>query len=99
MADILKTETPRTIILADGKEYTLPILNMNTLANIENTMGIGGQALVDKLNEQPMNTMRLFAHAILKETMPKITIEEIGNLITLKELKELSDIISLLITG
>lgn len=99
MTDILETEKPKTITLADGKEYTLPVINMNTLANIEKTMGIGGRALTEKLDEEPMNTMRTFAYAVLRETMPKISIEEVGKLITLKELKEFSEIMGLLMVG
>jgi hypothetical protein len=94
--DILAVEKPKIIKLADGKEYTLPIVNMTTLANIEKTMGCGGKALTEKMNTEPMNTLRLYAYAILKENYPTLSIEETGKLITLTELKEFSEIVTIM---
>jgi hypothetical protein len=94
--DILTVEKPKVITLSDGKEYTLPVINMTTLANIEKTMGIGGKVLAEKMNTEPMNTLRTFAYAILKENYPNLSIEEAGKLITLNELKSFSEIVTIM---
>jgi hypothetical protein len=94
--DLMIEEKSRKITLADGKEYELPPINMTTLANIEKTMGIGGKSLVEKMNSEPMSTLRLFAYAILKESVPSLTVEDVGKLITLKELKHFSETISIM---
>ncbi len=92
--NILVQVKPKTIRLADGKEYTLPPIDMTTLANMEQTMGFGLNALDSKLEKEPMTTMRALIYALLRENHPKLTLEGIGRLITLKEIKALSETIS-----
>ncbi len=94
--DILTVEKPKVIKLADGKEYTLPVINMTTLANIEKTMGIGGKVLAEKMNTEPMNTLLSFAYSIIHETNPTLTREEVGKLITINELKDFSEIVTII---
>ncbi len=91
--NILATEKPKTIKLADGKDYTLPLIDMTTLANIEKTMGFGLGRLQAKLESETMTTMRALIYALLKEEQPNLTIEGVGHLITLKEISAISDTI------
>ena len=91
---ILAQEKPKTVKLADGKDYTLPPIDMTTLANIEKTMGIGGKAIILKMESEPSQTLQLFIYALLKETCPEITREQAGRLITLKEMSQFSEAIS-----
>ena len=92
--NILAQEKPKTIKLADGKEYSLPPIDMTTLANIEKTMGFGLGKFASKLESEPMTTLRALAYALLKENYPELTIEQTGHLITLKEIAVLSETIS-----
>ena len=94
--NILAQEKPKTIKLADGKDYTLPIIDMTTLANIERTMGIGGKAVISKMETEPLQTLQLFTYALLKETYPEITCEQAGRLVTLKEIPQFSKTISII---
>jgi len=94
MADILTTEKPKTITLVDGNEYNLPPLDMTTLANIEESLGFGINGISQRLEDKPMVLMRQLIYAILKENYPAMTIDEVGHLITIKEMAALSDIIS-----
>jgi len=96
MVNILAEEKPKTINLADGKEYTLPPIDMTTLANIEKTMGVGGRKFVEQMEESPLNSIRLFIYALLKENYPELTVEQAGRLITLKEIPQFSETISLM---
>ena len=94
MDDILETEKPKTIKLADGKEYEIPILNLTTLANIEKTMGFGLGRLQEKMLDETATTLRVVIYALLKETNPKLELEEVGELITLDVMKNVSDVLS-----
>ena len=92
--NILAQEKPKSIKLADGKEYILPPIDMTTLANIEKTMGFGLGSFALKLENETMTTMRALVYALLKENHPELTLDGVGHLITLKEIKELSEVIS-----
>lgn len=91
---ILAEEKPRTIKLADGKDYKLPPIDMTTLANIEKTMGFGLGRLQAKLENETVTTMRSLIHALLKEEQPELNIDAVGRLITLKEMSSISSTIS-----
>lgn len=92
--NILAQEKPKTLKLADGKEYKLPPIDMTTLANIEKTMGFGLGKLQSKLESETMTTMRLLLYALLKEEQPGLDIDIVGHLITLKEISSISSTIS-----
>ena len=92
--NILAQEKPKTIKLADGKDYTLPPIDMTTLANVEKTMGFGLGRLGIKLETETMTTMRSLIYALLKEEQPELDIDKVGHLITLKEMSSISSTIS-----
>ena len=92
--NILAQEKPKTIKLADGKEYTLPPIDLTTLANIEKTMGFGLGRLALKLENETMTTVRALIYALLKEEQPELTIDGVGHLITLKEIAAISGTIT-----
>ncbi len=92
--DILSQEKPRYIKLADGKDYEIPPVNLTTLANIEKTMGFGLGKISGKMMEEPATTLRLVLFALLKESNPKLELEETGKLITLEVMKNVSDVLS-----
>jgi len=92
--NILVEEKPKSITLSDGKEYKLPPIDMTTLANIEKTMGFGLGRLQTKLENETMTTMRSIIYALLKEEQPELDIDEVGHLITLKEMGSISGTIS-----
>ena len=92
--NILAKEKPKSIKLADGKEYKLPPIDMTTLANIEKTMGFGLGKFQAKVEDETSTTMRLLFFALLKEEQPELDIDTVGHLITLKEISFLSSTIS-----
>lgn len=92
--NILAEEKPKSIKLADGKEYTLPPIDLTTLANIEKTMGFGLSQLATKIESETMSVLRLLIYALLKEGHPELSLEQVGKLITLKEIKDLSKTLS-----
>ena len=92
--NIMAEEKPKTLTLADGKEYKLPAINLTTLANVEQTMGFGLGKLGDKLENETITTMRSLIFALLKEEQPELDIDTVGSLITLKEMSTVSETIS-----
>jgi len=92
--NILAEEKPRSIKLADGKEYKIPPIDLTTLANIEKTMGFGLGKLQTKLEDETMSTMRSLIYALLKEEQPELDIDKVGHLVTLKEMSSISTTIS-----
>ena len=92
--NILAEEKPKSIKLADGKEYILPAIDLTTLANMEKTMGFGLNKFTSKMETEPMSTMRSLVYALLKENHPDLTLDGVGHLITLKEIGILSSTIS-----
>ncbi len=96
MADevnLLAEEKPVVVKLADGKDYTLPPIDLTTLANIEKVIG-GGKKIISRMEEEPLNVMRLFTYALLKENYPDITIDQAGHLVGLKEMPQFAQTIS-----
>ena len=96
MVDILAQEKPRVIKLADGNDYTLPPIDLTTLANVEKTMGFGLGRLAVRVETETMTTIRLLIYALLKESYPDLTAEKVGHLITLSEIPQLSETLSTL---
>ena len=92
--NILTEEKPKSIKLADGKEYKLPPIDLTTLANIEKTMEFGLGRLKNKLENETMTTVRSLIYALLKEEQPNLDMGEVGHLITLKEMSSISETIS-----
>jgi hypothetical protein len=92
--NILTEEKPRTIKLADGKDYKIPLMNLTTLANLEQTMGFGLAKLQQKMIEESATTLRLIVYALLKENHPGITLEKAGELVTFENMKDVSEILS-----
>ena len=98
MADIFEKEEPRKLKLADGNEYELPILNLNTMANVEAYLGYGLNKLGDKIEETPASTLRAVIFALLKEKDKKLSLDKVGELITLDVMSDVSDVLSKLMT-
>jgi len=92
--NVLAQEKPKTVTLADGNIYTLPPIDMTTLANVEKAMGFGLGRFSLKMETEPMTTMRGLVYALLKENHPELTLEGVGRLITMREITSLSATIS-----
>ncbi len=92
--DIMAEEKSKTVKLADGKEYELPPINLNTLSNLEQSMGFGLGKLKSKIADETAATLRLLVWGLLKEKYPDMKLEDAGGLITFETLKDVSSILS-----
>lgn len=95
--NILGTEKETKIKLLDGKEYTLPPITLFTLTNVEKAMGLGGKKLSEKFDTEPWATLGLFAYAVLKETTPNISKEEILKQIGIKEFEAFAGLLTAIV--
>ena len=94
MVSLLAQEKSTIIKLADGEDYTLPPIDLTTLANIEKTMGFSLRKFSEKFENETMQTLLTLVYALLKETYPQITKEEAGKLVTLPIFANLSSTIA-----
>ena len=97
--DILAEIKPKTIQLADGKDYSLPPINMTTLANLEETVGYGLNQMQERMQGKTISTMRDILFALLNVNYPDLTIEQVGELVPMSRIKDVVDIIGSVFEG
>ena len=97
--NILTEAKGQIITLADGKEYQLPPLNLNTLGKIEEGLDCSINDIQERFNNRMASTLRAFLHVLLKENYPKITVEEVGQLVTMDKLPGIVESIAETISG
>ena len=81
MTNILGTPEKKTIKLGE-KDYQLSPLNLNVMADIEETFGCSLMKLGKELEKRQAITLRKLIHILLREEYPDITLGEIGKSIT-----------------
>jgi len=94
MDDLLAKEKPSKATLADGKEYTLPAMTLTNLANIQKDMGFKLMELQDKMADDPIENGKMLVYALLHQNYPDLSPDDAGNLVTLKEMTELTNVFS-----
>lgn len=95
MADevnILAQAKPSVITLGDGKEYILSPVNLNILADLEEEFGCGLEELRKKSDRQSFLVLRNLLFVFLRENYPTLTKRQIGKLVTVKLLPEISKV-------
>jgi len=90
MTNILSTPERKRIKLGE-KEYRLSPLNLNVLADIEETFGCSLLKLGRELDKRQAITLRKLIFILLKEEYPDITLIEIGKAITLSNLATVNE--------
>ena len=86
--DILATPKGRTIKLADGKEYTLAPLTLNTLANLEEAFDCDLEELQSKLAKRGATAFRKLLWVFLRGDYPDLTLVGVGDLVELSQMSE-----------
>jgi hypothetical protein len=97
--NILEKDTPKSIKLADGKEYEFPVMSLNVLANVQKTAGFKLNEIPAKMVEDPITNSRLVFYAFLKEKYADMTLEKAGELITIKNIGTLNEFLNTLLVG
>lgn len=91
--NILAQAKSSVITLGDGKEYRLSPVNLNTLADLEEEFGCSLEELRKKSDRQSFAVLRTLLLVFLRENYPTITKRQIGKLVTVKLLPEVSKVI------
>lgn len=95
MAENILTEAPKkSIVLADGKEYTLSSITLTTLANLEDELGYGLGELQVAMEKKTAGTARALLYVLLKENYPKLTPDQVGKLVTMDKFNEVMSLIA-----
>ena len=91
--NILAQEKPKIIKLADDKEYKLSAVNLNVLADLEEEFGCSLEEIRKKSDRKSFVVLRTLLLVFLRENYPTITKRQIGKLVTVKLLPEVSKVI------
>jgi len=95
MAENILAEAPKkSIVLADGKEYTLSNITLTTLANLEDELGYGLGELQTAMEKKTAGTARALLYVLLKENYPKLTPDQVGKLVTMDKFNEVMSLIA-----
>jgi len=95
---ILSTPESKTIKLGE-KEYRLSPLNLNVMADIEESFGCSLMKLGRELEKRQALTLRKLLFILLKEEYPDITLTEIGKHITPANLAEVNETLAKILVG
>jgi hypothetical protein len=70
---------PQVVVLGDGKEYTLPIIDANLMEAIEEALDRDWQSIFEKLRAKEL---KVVIHQMLRLQNPNLTLDEVGALLT-----------------
>ena len=82
------------IVLADGKTYKLPPRDINTLAALEEAFDCSLDKLRERFEKRQASAFRLLLFTLLKHNHPELTLEDVGKLVPIDKLAEVSEIIT-----
>ena len=85
-------------IVLNGKSYKLPPSNLNTIAEVEEVFDCSLQQVIERMNERQATTLRKLLYALLKSDYPDLTLDAIGNLVRIKDLSNVMNIITEVLT-
>ena len=95
MAENILSEAPKkSIVLADGKEYILSNITLTTLANLEDELGYGLSEVQTAMEKRTAGTIRALLYVLLKENHPKLTLDQVGKLVTMDKFSEVMSLIT-----
>ena len=97
MAEILETPKPKILKLADGKEYKIPPLNLNVMADIQEEFDCDFIEVCKKLlndNKPDFSVLRKALYVLLRQNHPEVTIIDVGKLV---ESNQLTDVFQAII--
>lgn len=85
--------------LADGKEYDLPVLNLNILADLEEEFGCGLEEISNLLQTKQASSLRKTLYILLHKSYPDMTQNKIGELVDMKNLTEVATSVANALSG
>jgi len=95
----LAKEPTVQILVLGGKEYKLPVLNLNVLAELEDEFQLGLEEISNLLQTRQASSLRKTVYALLHRDYPDITRDRIGELIDLTNLESAATIVAKVLSG
>jgi hypothetical protein len=89
-ANLGRATPPAKIILADGNEYTITPLNLNSLCSLEERFGKEADELLKK---PTMKVVRALLFECIKPNHPGLTEEMVGELVTGEIISKLGELL------
>ena len=83
---LAKKPEGQTVTLGNGKEYLLPVLNLNVLADLEEEFGCGLEEISNLLQTKQASSLRKTLYILLHRGYPDITPDKIGELVDIGNL-------------
>ncbi len=91
--DILLIKNPKIVKLADGEEYTLSPLNLNTIAAIEEEFNSSFQEVSNQFwgeETKRFPVLRKLLYIFLRGNHPNLTIDRVGELVEPAQFEEVN---------
>lgn len=96
---LTKEPTTYYLTLLDGKQYKLPILNLNMLADLEDEFELGLNEISKLQQERPASSLKRILYALLHRGYPDITRDKVAGLIDMNNLESASETIAKALSG
>jgi len=87
--ELLKEDKPQIIKLGE-KEYTLSLLTLNVMCGLEEEFDCSLSDIGDLLTKRQATTLRRLLYILLKDGYPELTKDEIGKMVRVKDLEQIS---------
>jgi hypothetical protein len=97
MSEELIKEDERVTVTLGGVEYVLTPLNLNTMEAIEDAFNISFENVGELAKNKRMSTTKKLLNILLREY--KQDPDEVGKLVTMKNLSEITDAIAKILSG
>ena len=97
--NVLAKPKGKVITLIDGKQYNLSPINLNVLVALEEEFNAGLGELANTLMKRQASTLRSLLFVLLKDNYPELDKNKIGELITLDNMAEISNMVTDVLTS
>lgn len=87
------------VTLLDGKEYKLPCLNLNVMADLEEEFDLGLEEISNLLQTRQSSALRRTLLTMLHPDYPDITKRDIGRLVDMSNLEDVAQAVAKALSG
>lgn len=94
VTNMTRTLAPQTVVLGDGKEYVLPVINANIMELIEDDLDQDWAGIWENLRAKQL---KVIVRHLLRCQNPNITLDEVGELLTTDAINNVAKILPKLV--
>ena len=97
--NVLSKPKGREIKMGDEQIYLLSPINLNVLASLEEEFNCGLNELAKQLTNRQASSLRTLLYVLLKDNYPQLDKKQVGELVTLDNMGEISGIVTEVLTS